>query len=126
MTLAVFCIAVFGVLLNALAQLSIKYGVSGLGDLGFKTNFINSFAHLIVSPGILAGLLMYAVSVFVWMYVLSKVEVSIAYPLLSIGYVLNVILAAYFFSEPITANKIVGITIIIFGVFVLTKPDPIF
>jgi multidrug transporter EmrE-like cation transporter len=52
---------------------------------------------------------------------LSRVEVSIAYPMLSIGYVLNAVAAWYLFGESLTAQKLVGIAFIILGVFLVAR-----
>jgi multidrug transporter EmrE-like cation transporter len=59
------------------------------------------------------------VSVAVWILALSRVDVSIAYPMLSIGYVVNALGACALFGEPLTSMRIAGIIIIIVGVFLL-------
>lgn len=125
MDLRTFIIAIFGVLLNAGAQLSIKSGTVKLGQLILSDGFFNSVFRILFNPGIFGGLVLYVVSVALWIYVLSKSQVSIAYPLLSIGYVVNLFLAAWLLDEMITLNKIVGIGLIVLGVYVLTKMEPI-
>lgn len=117
----VFYIAVFGVLLNAAAQLAIKWGVSKNNNISLEKGVLSLLYTVIINPGIFLGLSLYAISVAVWMYVLSKLEVSVAYPLLSIGYVVNLFLAALLFDEPLTTYKFVGIGLIILGVMVLYK-----
>ena len=77
MTLASFAFILTGVLLNAGAQLLLKAGTNA-EPLGLR---------LAIEPHILAGLACYVVSVVVWVVALSKVPVSMAYPMLSIGYV---------------------------------------
>jgi multidrug transporter EmrE-like cation transporter len=52
---------------------------------------------------------------------LSRVEVSLAYPMLSIGYVVNALAAWWLFGEALTVERLVGIGIIIFGVFILAR-----
>jgi multidrug transporter EmrE-like cation transporter len=52
---------------------------------------------------------------------LSRVEVSIAYPLLSVGYVVNALAAWYLFGEAVTMMRIVGIGVIILGVFIVAR-----
>ena len=75
----------------------------------------------ISSPYILTGLLCYAVSVVVWLMVLSRVEVGYAYPLLSIGYIVTAFAGYYFFNESINITRWSGILIICFGVWLITK-----
>jgi multidrug transporter EmrE-like cation transporter len=57
----------------------------------------------------------------VWILALSRVDVSIAYPMLSIGYIVNAVAAWQLFGEPMNLGKVVGIGIIIVGVYVLAR-----
>jgi multidrug transporter EmrE-like cation transporter len=57
----------------------------------------------------------------VWILGLSRVEVSIAYPMLSVGYVLNALAAWYLFGESMTAQKLIGIAFIVAGVFLVAR-----
>jgi multidrug transporter EmrE-like cation transporter len=70
---------------------------------------------------ILAGLAGYVVSVVVWILALSRVPVSIAYPMLSVGYIVNALAASELFSESLTAQKLVGIGFIIVGVWLVAR-----
>ncbi len=112
MTLASFAFILTGVLLNAGAQLLLKAGTNAM-PLGLR---------LAIEPHILAGLACYVVSVVVWVVALSKVPVSIAYPMLSIGYVVNAIAAWYLLGEAVTPMRLVGIGIIVLGVFIVARP----
>ncbi|HEX9139041.1 MAG TPA: transporter, partial [Steroidobacteraceae bacterium] len=77
-----------GVLLNAAAQLLLKAGARTLTGLSFTAgNALLIAERAILSVPILCGLLLYAISVVVWVLALSRVQVSVAYPMLSIGYV---------------------------------------
>jgi multidrug transporter EmrE-like cation transporter len=70
---------------------------------------------------VLGGLGCYVISVLIWIMALSRVEVSIAYPMLSIGYVVNALAAWYLFGEAVTAQRMVGIGTIIVGVFLVAR-----
>ena len=111
MTLASFSFILAGVLLNATAQLLLKAGTNAM-PLGLR---------LAIEPHILAGLACYVVSVVVWVVALSRVPVSIAYPMLSIGYVVNAIAAWYLLGEAVTPMRLVGIGIIVLGVFIVAR-----
>ena len=111
MTLASFAFILTGVLLNAGAQLLLKAGTNA-APLGLR---------LAIEPHILAGLACYVVSVVVWVVALSKVPVSIAYPMLSIGYVINAIAAYYLLGEAVTPMRLAGIGVIIVGVFIVAR-----
>lgn len=69
---------------------------------------------------LLSGMFSYGISIILWMIVLSKVNVSLAYPFLSVGYVVTAVLAYLIFKEPLTVQKIFGIAIICLGVVILT------
>ena len=122
MTWAAFGLVLTGVLLNAIAQLALKASVSDTGIISLDLQ------SLLISAGSLAtnlwlwlGLICYAISVVVWILALSRVDVSIAYPMLSIGYIVNAVAAWHLFDEPMNLGKVVGIGIIIVGVYILAR-----
>lgn len=111
-----------GVFLNALAQLLLKAGTNAVGHFSFTAdNVLPVGWKLATQPYILGGMVCYAVSLVVWIMALSRVEVSIAYPMLSVGYVLNAIAAWYFFGESVTLTRLLGIGIIILGVYIVAR-----
>ncbi len=111
-----------GVLLNACAQLLLKAGTNSVGTFAFNAgNLLPIGIKLATEPHILGGLTCYVISVVVWIMALSRVEVSLAYPMLSIGYVVNALAAWWLFGEALTVERLVGIGVIIFGVFLLAR-----
>jgi len=111
-----------GVLLNAAAQLLLKAGTNAVGHFEFSAqNIVPIGMKLALEPHIAGGIACYVVSVGVWIMGLSRVEVSIAYPMLSIGYVLNAVAAWYLFGESLTAQKLIGIAFIVVGVFLVAR-----
>ena len=88
-------IILLGVLLNAGAQLLLKQGTRRIGYFDFNwANLIPVGLQAAANPFILAGLASYVISVVVWIMVLSRVDVGYAYPMLSVGYIVNAV-AAY-------------------------------
>ena len=117
-----FSLILTGVLLNAVAQLLLKAGTNAVGHFAFERgNILPVGWQLATEPHIFAGLVCYVVSVAVWILALSRVEVSIAYPMLSIGYVVNALAAWYLFGEVVTPMRLLGIGIIILGVFIVAR-----
>ena len=111
-----------GVLLNAGAQLLPKAGTNVLGVITLTTdNWPSQFGRMALEPHIVAGLACYVVSVIVWIVGLSRVPVSIAYPLLSLGYVINAIAAHYLLGEAVTLSRWLGIGFIIVGVWLVAR-----
>lgn len=117
-----FGLILFGVLLNAAAQLLLKAGARTIGHFEFSAgNAWPIGLKLAGNPHIIGGLSCYVISVVVWIMALSRVEVSIAYPMLSIGYVVNAGLAWWLFGEAVTPMRLLGIAIIMIGVFLVAK-----
>ena len=122
MTPLTFSLLMTGVLLNAAAQLFLKAGTNRVGEFAFTLdNLVPIGSKLIANPPILAGLTCYVVSVVVWVLALSRVPVSIAYPMLSVGYIVNALAAWMLFGESLTAQKLVGIGFIVVGVYLVAR-----
>jgi multidrug transporter EmrE-like cation transporter len=117
-----FALVLIGVLLNAVAQLLLKAGTNAVGSFAYSAdNLLPIGWKLATQPYIVGGLGCYVISVVVWILALSRTEVSIAYPMLSIGYVLNALAAWYLFGEALGAQRLAGIGIIIVGVFFVAR-----
>jgi len=122
MTPVSFSLILTGVLLNAAAQLLLKAGTNSIGPFEFAAgNIVPVGARLALQPYILGGIACYVVSLVVWIMGLSRVEVSVAYPMLSIGYLVNAIAAWYLFGESLGALRMTGIGFIIVGVFLVAR-----
>jgi multidrug transporter EmrE-like cation transporter len=122
MNLVSFSLVLAGVLLNAAAQLMLKAGTNRIGTFAFAPESILPIGlRIATEPFVLGGLGCYVISVLIWIMALSRVEVSIAYPMLSIGYVVNALAAWYLFGEAVTAQRMVGIGTIIVGVFLVAR-----
>lgn len=117
-----FALIISGVLLNATAQLLLKAGTNAVGHFEFHaSNIVPIGLKLAFQPYIMGGMACYAVSLVVWIMALSRVPVSVAYPMLSIGYVINAFVAWQWFGEALAAQKLLGIGFIVLGVFLVTR-----
>lgn len=117
-----FILILIGVLLNAVAQLLLKKGMMMVGSLSINmTSLLQAIPSLLKNLYIWGGLGSYVISVFVWLIVLSKVEVSFAYPFLSIGYIVTAIIGFYFLGESLSIYKVSGISIICLGIIILSR-----
>ena len=111
-----------GVLLNAIAQLLLKAGTNAIGHFAFQAeNIVPIGLKLALQPYILGGMTCYVVSLIIWIMALSRVPVSIAYPMLSIGYAINAFIAYHWFGETLSAQKLLSIGLIIVGVVLVTR-----
>ncbi len=111
-----------GVMLNAAAQILMKAGTNSVGYFEFSLeNIIPIGWKLATEWHIITALFCYALSVVVWILALSRVPVSIAFPMLSMAYVVNALAAWYLLGEPFNATKLVGIGVIILGVIIISR-----
>ena len=109
------------VLFNVMAQLLLKKGISLFDNLKLSFDkFIELFISVFTNIYLFSGMFCFAISAFLWLFVLNKFSVSVAYPLGSLGYILTAILAYFFLNEPLTFTKIIGITLICLGVAILS------
>lgn len=122
MTLTVFLLAVGSISLNACAQIALRKTMLAVGTLPNGLEGVLAFAFAIVTnPWFLLGMSCYAVSIGAWLIVLSRAEVSAAYPLLSIGYVITAIVGALFLGEHVGLARIAGIGLICCGITLIAQ-----
>lgn len=112
----------FTVATNAAAQLMLKQGMTTLSPsvLG-QENIILKLLMIIFSPWVFFGLATFVISMASHMFVLSKVDLSYAYPFLSLAYVLVAVLAWQLFGEELGAYKIAGIAFICIGTVLIAQ-----
>ena len=121
MTSSALAIALLSVLLNAAAQLFLKAGTNIVGTVSFgDANTINTLMNIARVPWFWAGFACYGISLFTWIATLSRLPVSVAYPLVSIGYVVNALAAWWLFGESLTVQKLIGVGFIIIGVVLVS------
>ena len=122
MTSSAFAFLFTGVLLNAGAQLLLKAGTNALGVITLtRENWWDVLWKMGTQGHFVAGVACYMVSLLVWILGLSRVPVSVAYPMLSLGYVINAVAAYYLFGEAVSATRFVGIGFIIVGVWLVAR-----
>ena len=126
MTAVTWLLLLGGVALNAAAQLLLKAATRASGVLVSDGGQISwsAAAELLRAAPLWIGLACYGVSVVLWLGALSRAPVSVAYPMLSVGYIVNAIAAVFLFSEALTAGKVAGILLIVAGVIVLARAAP--
>lgn len=111
-----YLVAFISITFGAFAQYLFKKGVQNI-----KQFSLNEFISLGSNLYIWGGMMLYGLSLLMWFYVLSKIELSKAYPLVSIGYIFTAILGYYLLNESLTPSKFFGIFLIVLGVVVISK-----
>jgi len=103
--------------LGVAGQLLLKRGVVASS----LTPNIGSVLSTVFSPLVFTGLLLYGISAIIWLFVLQRFPLSVAYPSLALMYVVVVILSFFLLKEPLTFYKISGILLIVLGVYLLFR-----
>ncbi|WP_066566343.1 SMR family transporter [Snodgrassella sp. CFCC 13594] len=122
MNYLIFLLAIASISLNAFAQIALRKTMLTMG--GMPDSIFSYFQfgiHLLVNMWFLLGMACYAVSIGLWMGVLGKVEVSLAYPLLSIGYVITAVIGYFFMHEDVNMIRIIGLATICVGIFIISR-----
>lgn len=121
MSIINFLIILSSVLLNAAAQIFLKKGSTALTLSSPDSTLIHVFLNTLSNWFIWGGLACYGFSVAIWVLALSRVEVSTAYPMLSIGFIVSTLAAWFFLGESLGPLKITGIILITIGVLIISK-----
>ena len=118
----VLVLILLDVLLNVTGQLSLKYGMAKIGNFSLSLSTLPPiFLKAATNLHVLFGLLCYGLGFMVWLIVLSKAEVSYAYPLISLGYVFTAILARFMFGEAVGVTRLAGICVTCLGVLLIAR-----
>lgn len=114
-----YIVAIISILLGAFAQYFLKVGISAVSP--FSNLNLDIIQKIIFSPNIWYGIICYGLSLLFWFYVLAHLELSKAYPMVSLGYVVAIFLGYFFLNEPINMLKGIGIFLIIIGVIFISR-----
>lgn len=108
----------FCVVLNSIAQIFLKLGMNNMGK-SFSAIGVGNITSLITNFNVVTGGIMYATSFIIWLYVLSRVNLSYAYPFISLSYVIVAVLGFLILDERISIIAWAGILLVVFGVFLI-------
>ncbi len=109
------------IVLNVCGHLFLKAGMNKLGAISVD-QLVVGFTRIFTTPFVILGLVSYVSSVAMYMVVLSKVDVSYAYPLMmGVGYVMIVLFSWQIFGEPFSTFKWLGIVLVLIGVSLLGR-----
>lgn len=119
----VFLLILASVVLSSFAQVALKAGMSA--DAVQRAIDDDSAASAAIaicfSPLIILGLALYFGSALIWLFVLSKVELSFAYPFVALGFVLTAVFGKLIFHDSFSTNKVAGTALIMVGVLILAR-----
>ncbi len=123
MVKSVYPLIALSVAISAFAQIALKAGMGSASvqrALAGATR-VGTLVDIAFNPFVMLGLFLYFASAAVWLLVLSKVQVSFAYPFVALGFVLTALLGRFFFNDTFSAAKIAGTLLIMGGVIVMAR-----
>lgn len=120
-TWSVFMMILFSVSCSAVAQILLKYGMAHPamqqaltgGDYWIIARSIGT------DMPILGGFFLYGLGAVIWLFVLARMDVSIAYPFVALGFILTMALGCLIFGEPLTLRKVMGTLVVALGIYLV-------
>ena len=107
------------VIIGVFGQLFMKKGMNSIGNVNLKELFSQQIFSIVFQKYVFIGITLYIFTSILWLAVLSKAELSFAYPLIGIGYIFSSLLAWFFFDEKLTLIRLLGILFICGGVYLI-------
>ena len=118
-----FTLLFFNVLLTVIGQILFKQGMNMVGRVNSVRDALGKLTQAFLNPYVLSGIAIYGFTTLVWLVILSRVKLSIAYPMLSFGYVLSILFSWMLFKESIPKTRIIGAAIICIGVYLVAQGE---
>ncbi len=114
-----YILVFISIILGSCGQVVMKMGTSQVSTNGLS--FLPLLLKYFTNIPILSGLLLYTLSAVVWIFAISKVQLSIAYPMVASGYVLVVLLSYLLLHEPVSSLRVLGLLTIVAGVIIIAN-----
>ena len=115
-------IALVAILLLVGGQTLLKVGLNDIGGVSlFDGNPLGSLLGLFRTPWVILGFVFYGISAILWLDVLSKLDFSMAFPMVSLTYVFSLVIGRFVFHEAVGLDRIVGVLLILAGLFFIIR-----
>ena len=111
---------IVAVCFSVAGQLWVKKGINLMQGLDFDKGLIGAYARILLSPYVMVGTLTYCISIFFWLYALTKVELSYAAPFLALTYIFIVLASWMFLGESVSLMRWVGVIVVSVGVLIVS------
>jgi multidrug transporter EmrE-like cation transporter len=124
MTLSIVLFIISSVSLSAFAQIVLKMGMSNAkvqNDLLIAGNLFEKLFVALTNVYVVAGISMYLFSMILWLVVLSKIDVSVAYPFVGLGFIITMVLGFLILNEQISTMRVMGTILVVCGVLMVSS-----
>jgi drug/metabolite transporter (DMT)-like permease len=115
-------VALIAIMLLVGGQTLLKVGLNEIGGVSlFDGNPVGSLLGLLRTPWIILGFFCYGVSAILWLDVLSKLDFSMAFPMVSLTYVFSLLIGRLIFHETVGLDRVLGVLLILSGLFFVVR-----
>ena len=115
-----FILGIISIMLLSAGQTALKVGLNAIDGISLADG-IGGFFKLLQTPWIIIGFGCYGVSAILWLDVLSKLDFSLAFPMVGLTYVFTLLIGRFFFGEVFGWERILGVAFILGGIFFLVR-----
>lgn len=122
--LGTIILGLVAIILLSAGQTSLKAGLNAIGGVSLADG-VGGIFKLFQTPWVIAGFLCYGLSSVLWLDVLSKLDFSLAFPMVGLTYVFTLLIGRFFFGEAFGWERIVGVVLIVSGIFFLIRSGPL-
>lgn len=110
---------VIGIIIVSAGQLLLKRGVF---DVDIQPS-IEILSNILKSPYLILGISLYGLGSILWLFVLKRMPLSVAYPSMSISYIIVFFASGILFTETLGFTKILGVALIFLGVSIINRKE---
>ncbi|MBN1220157.1 MAG: EamA family transporter [Anaerolineae bacterium] len=115
-----FMLGLISIMLLSAGQTALKFGLNQIGGVSLSDG-LAVLLKLLQTPWVIAGFFLYGISAILWLDVLSKLDFSLAFPMVALTYVFTLLIGRFFFGETVGWERILGVGFILIGVFFLIR-----
>ena len=115
-----FLLGLVSIMLLSAGQTSLKFGLNSIGGVSLAEGIAGVF-KLLQTPWVIVGFACYGFSAILWLDVLSKLDFSLAFPMVGLTYVFTLLIGRFFFGETVGWERMLGVSLILCGVFFLIR-----
>ncbi|MFN8457634.1 MAG: EamA family transporter [Anaerolineae bacterium] len=122
--LGTIILGLVAIILLSAGQTSLKAGLNAIGGVSLADG-VRGILKLFQTPWVIIGFLCYGLSSVLWLDVLSKLDFSLAFPMVGLTYVFTLLIGRFFFGEAVGWERVLGVVLILSGVLFLIRSGPL-
>ena len=119
-----FALLLFNVILSVLGQVLLKQGMNQVGEIsGSFQQMAPKLIQALMNPFVIGGIGVYGSTTLIWLVVLSRIKLSVAYPMISLGYIFSILFSWLLFKEDVPKIRVLGAFVICIGVYLVSMGE---